>query len=406
MTTGTHALDDSILHVIKTGDLSRLSDEQQLTYYKYECSRLGLDPSSRPFAWLRLNGRTVLYAERRCADMLARQLGITTMFVVSPEIRDFGGTKVLYCVVRAIAQDGRTCEDIGCVTPGSDMVNGIMKAATKAMRRATLRLAGWGGMDESEVETVPGAVQIGDLAAPPKQLRGSDVSGDVAPPQCVVDGAATMLSGGRLEPMQAAGVLLDHWEGLAGPEDPSGQDTRAAAWCYLSGLCGGSASLERAVGSTLEGYIIKARTVAELKAVGAMGKILKAQGKPAASLRAVYSKRLAELTKPPPEDHSLDRGDAWESDIESRESSSSITLVRDADAVPVDRPAQDLRDYVASKPNIHALENGLAKHVYPSVDQDLYMRIVSDRFRALGQSDAQSVNSARRCLQARRKSAA
>lgn len=147
-------LDTDILAIIKTGDLGRLSEQQQLQYYIYECNRIGLDPASRPFVWLKLNGKLVLYADRRCGDMLSTKHGFTTEIVEGPCIKEFGNVSVLYCRARARGTNGRSAEDVGTL-PTSDIVNGVMKVLSKAVRRATLRLAGWGGLDETEIETIP-----------------------------------------------------------------------------------------------------------------------------------------------------------------------------------------------------------------------------------------------------------
>ena len=159
---------DILARWIETGDLGSLSKEQLARYYRSECERLGLDPMSRPFDLLRLQGKLVLYATRRCADQLAAKHRVTRTIVDGPEVRDFGGTKLLYCKVRVSTPDGRTEEDVATL-PATDLVNAVMKIATKAARRATLKVCGWGELDESEIETVPGAerVTIADVRPAP-----------------------------------------------------------------------------------------------------------------------------------------------------------------------------------------------------------------------------------------------
>jgi len=53
-----------------SGDLAGLSESQRLEYYRAVCESLGLNPLTRPFEYLRLNGRLVLYATRAAADQL------------------------------------------------------------------------------------------------------------------------------------------------------------------------------------------------------------------------------------------------------------------------------------------------------------------------------------------------
>ena len=53
-----------------SGDLAGLNESQRLEYYRAVCESLGLNPLTRPFEYLRLNGRLVLYATRSAADQL------------------------------------------------------------------------------------------------------------------------------------------------------------------------------------------------------------------------------------------------------------------------------------------------------------------------------------------------
>jgi hypothetical protein len=71
-------------------------------------------------------------------------------------------------VVTAAATDksGRTDESTGAVNiqglKGDALANGLMKAETKAKRRVTLSICGLGLLDETEVETIPGAIPVQD----------------------------------------------------------------------------------------------------------------------------------------------------------------------------------------------------------------------------------------------------
>jgi len=150
---------DILARWVETGDLGSLTKEQLVRYYNAECERLGLDPLSRPFDLLRLQGKLVLYATRRCADQLAAKHKVTRTIVEGPEVRKFGTTDLLYCKVRVSTPDGRVEEDVATL-PATDLVNAVMKIATKAARRATLKVCGWGELDESEIDTVPGAQRV------------------------------------------------------------------------------------------------------------------------------------------------------------------------------------------------------------------------------------------------------
>lgn len=163
-----------MIQILMDGDLSRLSDEERALYYVHECNRMGLDPAARPLEWMRLQGKLTLYAKRVAGDMLAAKHRVTIALVAGPDVREFGETKVLFAHARATMPDGRSVEDVATM-PAADLANGIMKVTSKAFRRATLRLCGWGGLDESEVEDLraePHAAVVADVTVvaglPPK----------------------------------------------------------------------------------------------------------------------------------------------------------------------------------------------------------------------------------------------
>lgn len=152
---------DDIIEKIKDGDLSRLNQEEQVRYYTHECGRMGLDPAARPIAFLRFQGALTLYLKRTGTDMLAAKHRVSTVFVDGPRVMRVEGTEtsVLYARARATMPDGRTAEDVGTL-PAIDVVNGLMKVASKALRRVTARITGWGGLEESELDTMHGAQVI------------------------------------------------------------------------------------------------------------------------------------------------------------------------------------------------------------------------------------------------------
>lgn len=141
--------------VVAHGDLSKLSANDRVAYYCARCDAAGLDPRARPFEFILLQGKLVLYATKQCADLLSGRHGLSAE-VVSRGAIDGG----LYeAVVRVRFPDGRHAEDVGIVEVagkrGGDLANAMMKAVTKARRRATLSLCGLGDViDESELDTV------------------------------------------------------------------------------------------------------------------------------------------------------------------------------------------------------------------------------------------------------------
>ena len=151
------------------GDLSKLTNEQQVAYYKYRCQQVGLDPSAKPFDLLTLNGKKVLYANAGCTQQLCQIHGL------SPTITDRTVVEGIYCVTSRVTGGGRTTENMGAVPVGGlkgDMLaNAMMKAITKAHRRTILMHCGLGMLDETEVETIPEARQ---------QMRGNPIRQEYA----------------------------------------------------------------------------------------------------------------------------------------------------------------------------------------------------------------------------------
>lgn len=149
----THAAVESL---VLRGDLSGLNSEQKSRYYIQLCQKMGLDAATTPFLPLKLQGKEILYASKGCADQLRSVHNISIQIHQREEVDG-----VYYVYARARTPDGREDEDCGAVTiaglKGDLLANAKMKAITKAKRRVTLSIVGLGMLDESELETVPGA---------------------------------------------------------------------------------------------------------------------------------------------------------------------------------------------------------------------------------------------------------
>lgn len=163
------------------GDLAPLKPSERMSYYRAVCESLKLNPLTKPFEYLALDGKLVLYTKRDGTDQLAANHKLTRK-IISRELMD-GGT--LYVVTaRATMPDGREEESIGAVSlvkedgqwktaqsgkryfestgkllplKPDEKANALMKAETKAKRRVTLSICGLGFIDESELETMPHA---------------------------------------------------------------------------------------------------------------------------------------------------------------------------------------------------------------------------------------------------------
>jgi hypothetical protein len=145
--------------LIINGDLGKLQPAEKVQYYNGYCERLGLDPFTKPFELLRLpNGKEILYCSRSGAQQLNKLHGVSHAITSRTVIPDAGVYEV---TAKASLPDGRYTESIGAVNitnlKGEAYANAVMKAETKAKRRATLDLLGLGVLDESEVQSIPQA---------------------------------------------------------------------------------------------------------------------------------------------------------------------------------------------------------------------------------------------------------
>jgi hypothetical protein len=149
----------AIEQLMLDGDLGKLDATQRIQFYTATCERVGLDPVARPFDYLRLNGKVVLYANKSCAEQL-RCLHNISLFDQQTVVTD----GIFIATISARTPDGRTDSDSGAVPidglKGERLANAMLKGITKAKRRVTLSLVGLGMMDETEVETIPGAERV------------------------------------------------------------------------------------------------------------------------------------------------------------------------------------------------------------------------------------------------------
>jgi hypothetical protein len=138
--------------VLIAGDLARLQPNERVMYYKAVCESVGLNPLTKPFEYITLNGKLTLYARRDATDQLRQIKGVSIEIKAREVVED--------CyIVTACAKIGtRQDESIGAVTigglKGESRANAMMKAETKAKRRVTLSICGLGMLDETEVETI------------------------------------------------------------------------------------------------------------------------------------------------------------------------------------------------------------------------------------------------------------
>ena len=144
--------------VIAKGDLSKLTNEERVNYYRGVCESVGLNPFTQPFEYIELNGQLQLYPTKGAAEQLRKEHGISIDRLEETE------TGKVY-KVRAFASDPSGRKDVATgavILPrgGDALANAVMKAETKAKRRVTLSMLGLGMTDESEMHTIPSAQPV------------------------------------------------------------------------------------------------------------------------------------------------------------------------------------------------------------------------------------------------------
>ena len=146
---------DVLIHnLLVAGDTSRLNADQKTEYYMRTCKTLGLNPVTRPFEFIKLNGKEVLYAKKDATEQLRKINRVSVESMDGKTVAD-----VYIVTVKVCDKDGRSDIATGAVNikglSGDSLANATMKAETKAKRRATLSICGLGILDESELETIP-----------------------------------------------------------------------------------------------------------------------------------------------------------------------------------------------------------------------------------------------------------
>lgn len=213
----------AIERVIALGDLGKLGPEERARYYFELCGSLKLNPLTRPFEYLNLQGKLVLYARKDATDQL-RALHRISLEIVSRET-----VSDLYVVTaKARSVDGRTDEEIGAVSikglTGDALANAFMKASTKAKRRVTLSICGLGLLDETELETIREARVVVDE----RTTFGKRMIEDDEPPPVARASLPASTSGASermAAEMDALDATLAEFEGQPEPpaKDPEGQ---------------------------------------------------------------------------------------------------------------------------------------------------------------------------------------
>jgi len=155
------------LELALAGDLARLTVEDRLKYIARTCELVGLNPLTKPFDIMSFNGKTVLYANKSCAEQLRKIHGVSVEIV---ERKVEFGCLIVRC--KATDGSGRHDEALAAV-PFNEKnpelaSNAMMKAETKAKRRVTFSICGLGfaaDIDHDQTQTASSVVTTEHSAA-------------------------------------------------------------------------------------------------------------------------------------------------------------------------------------------------------------------------------------------------
>ena len=209
---------EAIERVITSGDLGKMKPEERVAYYWRVCESLGLNPLTRPFEYITLDGKMTLYVRKDATDQLRRVNGVsvTSMRAVTDE-----ASGMLTVWAHGRDRSGREDEASGVVfirgLGGNTLANAMMKAETKAKRRLTLSLVGLGFLDESEVESTNAAVEVVDPAT-------GEITGRKAEPVSLLEAvrAQAEVMAPKAEFVNVAEAVLEHAVKTAMTEGPTG----------------------------------------------------------------------------------------------------------------------------------------------------------------------------------------
>jgi len=190
---------DLLESVLIQGDLAKLSQDQRVDYYNRVCTSIGLNPLTRPFEYITLNGKLTLYARRDATDQL-RMLYKVSIKITARELMG----DVYVVTAQASMPDGRCDESTGAVTikglVGDNLANAYLKCETKAKRRVSLSICGLGMLDESEKDSLPSAnkskqvTEVLDASQPSEEPIIEEPLMESSVAHCETCGSALMLS--------------------------------------------------------------------------------------------------------------------------------------------------------------------------------------------------------------------
>lgn len=160
------------------GNLAGLTQPQRIEYYGFVCNKAGLDAATRPFDYITMNSKLVMYANKGCAQQLRRIHGVSVI-----ESHKEITSDICTFTVTVKNANGRTDTGTGVIwikgMVGEKLANAIMKAETKAKRRATLSICELGMLDETEIprEHKPVSCKVSTVSKAKQMLEAKTPEG-------------------------------------------------------------------------------------------------------------------------------------------------------------------------------------------------------------------------------------
>uniref|UniRef100_B8HNE4 Uncharacterized protein n=1 Tax=Cyanothece sp. (strain PCC 7425 / ATCC 29141) TaxID=395961 RepID=B8HNE4_CYAP4 len=150
------ALAATIAKAFKDNGVHTLTAIERRNFYRWQCDRLGLDVYSFPLDYLETrDGRLILYPNQRATDQLRKHRGLSVR-IVSREMVDDLAIVTAECCDR----DGRITQAMGTAEMTDKFgkpltaalrATALMKADTRARRRATLAACGLDSEEEGRL---------------------------------------------------------------------------------------------------------------------------------------------------------------------------------------------------------------------------------------------------------------
>lgn len=124
------------------GDLSRLTADQRVQYYKKTCDSLGLNYLTQPFAYIKLNGKLQFYTRKEATEQLRSIHGVS-IYKLEKETFD----SVFIVTAYGRTKDGKEDVSTGAVTiaglKGEALANAHMKSECVPLDSEILTKEGW-----------------------------------------------------------------------------------------------------------------------------------------------------------------------------------------------------------------------------------------------------------------------